>query len=317
MKILLFTVTYNNASQCLALLRSLSNNKDVHKIVIVDNDSNLEEFEKLRLGIKKLKDNKKILLIKNKNVGLTRAWNYVLKRFDNYDYYISASSDVILRKKTIATLKETMLNKKSEDPVLCSVLYSIVKLKKTNVLQSAGSFFHNEDKIKFKLLNAINLKKDRQEFIIQEKDLVINKQIRCSSAPFGCVMFSKDLFKKIGLFNENFFLFNEDSDFYLRLKLANIPVYIVTDAKVWHPDESISKGDNAFLIYHRILSGILFYRIHKKNLEKSYILKYSIYVFSKAIQSLFRFKFKICKVILKAYLTGFRKEILPIYKLGK
>ncbi|MFH1192574.1 MAG: glycosyltransferase family 2 protein [bacterium] len=56
----------------------------------------------------------------------------------------------------------------------------------------------------------------------------------------ACLMIRKDVFNKIGLFDERFFLFFEDTDFCRRVKNAGWKVYYLADAKVIHLDERLS-----------------------------------------------------------------------------
>lgn len=56
----------------------------------------------------------------------------------------------------------------------------------------------------------------------------------------ACLIIRKDVFEKVGLFDERFFLFFEDTDFCRRVKLAGWKIYYFADAKVIHLDERLS-----------------------------------------------------------------------------
>lgn len=316
MKLLLLTVTYNNSLQCMDFLRPLSKTDDFTKAVIVDNGSTDQEFEILKKGTSLLRKPERFVLIKGKNVGLTKAWNFVIRKFSNYDYYIIASCDVIFRADTLKIMKKAMAKKKRGNVVLSAVLYSLINAKKTNILQTAGTFFSKDNKIRFNILNALKITKSRNDFVIQKKDLEKNEEIKCNTTAFGCIFFHKDVLKRIGLFNENFFLFNEDSDFFLRLKKAEVDVILITKAKIWHPIHSIStNNENNIILYHRILSGVLFYRIYKKNAEIFYLVNYSTFVILKLLQSLVKLRFRKAKVIMAAYFEGLGRKLEPIPKI--
>ena len=74
----------------------------------------------------------------------------------------------------------------------------------------------------------------------------------------GCAMLIRaDVFKKIGLLDEDFFLYWEDVDFSVRAKKAGFSTLIVKDSTVWHFEKSAKNKKNK--IYWLVFSGLLFF----------------------------------------------------------
>ncbi len=74
----------------------------------------------------------------------------------------------------------------------------------------------------------------------------------------GCAMLiRREVFKEIGLFDEDFFAFGEDIDFSFRARLAGFRVLYVPNAKLYHSVRSTAAPDQTLYWYHRNLVWIL------------------------------------------------------------
>lgn len=75
----------------------------------------------------------------------------------------------------------------------------------------------------------------------------------------GCAMLIKaSVFKSIGLFDENFFLYWEDADFSLRAQRAGFGNRLVSSSWVYHFENSEKNNKNK--IYWLVFSGLLFFK---------------------------------------------------------
>ena len=81
---------------------------------------------------------------------------------------------------------------------------------------------------------------------------VTNYRLQKIYAIGGAVAIHKDVFDKIGLWDEKYFLYFEDADFSLRAQKAGIPVTIVPDVMIHHNTSSTTKklGSPLLLRYH-------------------------------------------------------------------
>lgn len=80
----------------------------------------------------------------------------------------------------------------------------------------------------------------------------------------GCSMLvSRQVFKKIGLFDENYFLYYEDNDFCQRAIKAGFKIFFVSDSVVWHKNAGSTGGSGSniqdyFITRNRLYFGMKF-----------------------------------------------------------
>jgi len=74
-----------------------------------------------------------------------------------------------------------------------------------------------------------------------------------------CLLLPAKIFKKIGLFDERYFLYWEDVDLSIRAARAGFPAYLVPTAKIWHKNSGSSQVGGLlhdyFLTRNRLLFG--------------------------------------------------------------
>jgi GT2 family glycosyltransferase len=79
----------------------------------------------------------------------------------------------------------------------------------------------------------------------------------------GCAMMIKrEVFEKIGYFDEKYFMYYEDVDFCLRAAEEEYGTFVITDAVVKHELGASSRAFPTNTMYHLIRSRILFRRSH-------------------------------------------------------
>ncbi|QQS21016.1 MAG: glycosyltransferase family 2 protein [Candidatus Moraniibacteriota bacterium] len=76
----------------------------------------------------------------------------------------------------------------------------------------------------------------------------------------GCApLIHKEVFRKIGLFDETFFLYYEDADFSLRAKKAGFRLIVLPEALVFHSEASTTRPEKLFFL---VRSGLFFFWKH-------------------------------------------------------
>jgi len=100
---------------------------------------------------------------------------------------------------------------------------------------------------------------DHGQYDIQEETDVIS----------GCAMLvSREVFEKIGLFDERYFLYLEDLDFCQRAKLAGFKIIYAPQAKLWHYNAGSSSVGSPlhdyFFARNRMLFGIKYGQLRTK-----------------------------------------------------
>ena len=94
----------------------------------------------------------------------------------------------------------------------------------------------------------------------------------------GCaILLSRQFLENIGLFDERFFMYYEDSDLSLRARDAGYRLLLSPDAHVWHKVAMSSGGfDSPNERYWMARSSVLFYRKHIHGLRWLIIIPYRL-----------------------------------------
>lgn len=121
-------------------------------------------------------------------------------------------------------------------------------------------------------------------------------------SPFvtGCAMLvKKEVFKKIGLLDEDYFLYWEDADFSLRAGKAGFKKVVVTSSRVYHFEKSEKNKENK--IYWLVISGLIFFRKNTPPYLKPWIIFYLSLRKMKNYMDILIGKNKLAPVVRRAY----------------
>ena len=101
-----------------------------------------------------------------------------------------------------------------------------------------------------------------------------NMEMQVSGISGSCMMIKAIIFNDIGNFDEQFYLYQEDSDFCLRVIKSGWRVYYVPDAQIIHAGgEGGTKANIQRAIFEWHLSYFKFYR---KHYAQDYLLPFNI-----------------------------------------
>lgn len=276
-KIFIVIVNYNGLEVLDSCLNSVfSSNYPNIEVVLVDNNSKDGSLE-----IAKRKYQKSHFIINDSNLGFAKAVNLGI-RFSlekMADYVLLLNSDAVLEKRAISNLIKNS-SKDQSIGVLSPLIYDGYGEK---IWFSGG-------KINWKKMKATHSKTAKEQFLLCDTDFLS-----------GCAMFiKKDVFKKIGLFDERFFLYYEDVDFTFRAKKEGFSLCIDRTSTVFHKE--ISNKENKDKVYWLVLSGLIFF---KKNSNLFYRFYYFFYIILRRIKNWINLRKKINTsdtLIRKAYL---------------
>lgn len=213
------------------------------EIIVIDNNSSDGTIESLDQKIRS-----EINIVRNdKNLGFAKACNQGI-RMAKSNIVMFVNPDVLTMSGSIPKmLKFLKLNPVASCvvPVLKnidgSIQYSCRKFpgwKETLLKRTPVRWLVDPEKI------------NRYD----EKTMdFINRKIpfRIHWALGGCLMVKKSTFKKIGVFDERFFLYCEDIDWFYRLKKADLTAYCLPEATMFHKHIAVSD--------HTLLSVESFY----------------------------------------------------------
>jgi len=191
-----------------------------------------KEYLNLNNKVKDSKTNKLIIIKNEKNYGFAEGNNigikFAQKLFDP-DYFLLLNNDTVVE---------------------------------PNFLKELVEFADTDEKI--------GIVGPKIYYYNNPSQLHLDKRYRNKEYPFesyisGCCFLVKKLvIKKIGMLDNDFFLFFEETDFFLRTFKKYKVMYVPTKSKVFHKfSPSVSKLMNNS-IYYVAKSGVIFFRKHQK-----------------------------------------------------
>lgn len=227
------------------------------EIIVVDNnsqDGSIEEIEKTFSDIH---------IIKNPiNAGFGRANNLAIKQSKG-KYILCLNTDTLLINNAIKIMYDYMENVENSNVAVCGgALYN----ENMQYIMSFARFPNVFNSLSFswllkKLFPVIRNQKEPKN--IREVDFITGADI----------FFRKAVLDEIGLFDERFFMYSEETDLCYRIKRAGYNIKIIPLAKIIHLEEKSSQNfwKNSRL---RVKSKYLYARKNQTLIEL-YLMKIS------------------------------------------
>lgn len=247
-KIFVIVLNFNGAktlSNCLSSI--FQSDYENFETVVVDNDSRDESFEKARTLFSKahfIKNSANIGFAKGNNVGI----RFALEKFA--DHILILNNDATISKTTL-----TELVRAAENNPKAGIISPIIKNPTNKTTWFAGG--------------VINWRKMRTEHLTK----IASDKPYSTEYITGCAMFvKKDVFKKIGLLDERYFLYYEDADFSMRAVKAGFELCMIPSIIVQHLEQS--NAENKAKTYWLVLSGLIFFHEHASVLQKIWLMPY-------------------------------------------
>ncbi|ETJ38539.1 Glycosyl transferase family 2 [human gut metagenome] len=281
-KIAVIIVNYNGIKynkECIdSILKSDYNFVD---IIVVDNNSQDDSIKELR---KYFRD--KIIIYESKeNKGFAHATNIGMKYAleNNYKYVLWLNNDTIIEKNMISNLiKCSVANNE------CVVAPKIMYFDYKNTIWSAGG------EIKW-------IKGQTIQYGYKEKDLGqydLHKNITFASG--CCILIPQKVIKTVGLMEEKYFLYYEDTDYCKRIIDNKFTIMYEPSAKMYHKVSATTGGESSKLyIYYMTRSRLYFNNKYNKRKLMSNIYMYLSY-FKKYIQWLINKRYDLIRISLNA-----------------
>ena len=250
-------VIYNSTDKIIDLLQQLHN----FEIVIVNNGKNEHIISKI-----KAHKNVKSIISKEKNIGFGRGVNFAFENI-NSKYFLVLNPDMSIHENDILKLLDIIISDKS-----CGIVAPLIS-------SDSDSFGAFPEKGKGVVRNPDQIKCSK---MLDENTPSGNC---CVDVTKGCVLLINSVFfKKVGMFNEKFFLFWEEIDLCKKLRQAKLSVILVPEIKVIHEEGTSSKNNlSNFIIrtFNKEISPLIYFKSKKLNLNLLVkILKYFFRTFS-------------------------------------
>ena len=240
MKTGIVILNYNDYESTKKMIDKIKNYKSLNHIVIVDNNSSDDSYDKLH----KLKTDNIYVIKTDENKGYAYGNNYGIKYLTkNYkiDNIIISNPDIIVEEEVIKGLIKDL--KENKD------ISIIAPLIKQNGEEANGWRIPT---FKDELLSNINYvhRWARKKMFYPKTDEKLQKVEVVSGCFF---MIRKSDFEQIGYFDEGTFLYYEENIISYKLKELNKNVYVDNELSVIH-NESVSVDKNI----NSILKDLLF-----------------------------------------------------------
>ncbi|MDO8621143.1 MAG: glycosyltransferase family 2 protein [Candidatus Levybacteria bacterium] len=258
-KVSFIILNYNGKDNTIKCLKSIENTslpKDTKmEIIVVDNASIDDSLS----NIKRQFPN--VYIIANKeNLGYSKGNNMGIKYAleNGTDFIIVMNNDTIVDKNLITEF----LKSAEKDENIGIVVPKIYFAK--------GYEFHKDryqEKDKGKIFWYAGGTMDWANVIGHHKGVdevdrgQYDKEEGTEFATGCCMLVRKDVFGKIGLFNEKYFLYYEDNDFSQKAKKAGYKIIYSPKAIIWHKNAASAGGSGSslqdyYITRNRILFGI-------------------------------------------------------------
>lgn len=257
-KVAVVILNWNRKSDTLECLRSVHELRTMNYellTVVVDNASTDGSAEAFR----KLKD---VVLVKNKeNLGFTGGNNEGIKKALELgaDFVMVLNNDTTLDRDLVNELVEVAGSKKEAGIFTPKIYFAkgfefhkdrYDRGEKGKVIWAAGG------KIDWDNVYGINRGVDEVD---------TGQYDRIEEVDFGtgaCLFVKREVFEKVGMFDNRYFMYYEDADFCEKAKRNGFKIVYVPTAKLWHKvaqSSGIGSGLNDYYISrNRLLFGTLY-----------------------------------------------------------
>ena len=279
MELCILIINYNSTNDTVNLIENLKKSTYNKSDILVFDNNSKEDLNKLE----KLKD---IKLIKNdKNLGLTGGVNKALK-FINSKYVLLLNPDIQIDENCVSELLNL--------------------IKKDEKIAFVGGAIYN-----FNNKNKVNAFGGRMNFITGIAKPLINenkiRELKYKEYTDACVlMFNKEIFQKLGGYDEKYFMYAETEDIQFRAMKKGFKVLINPKAKVWHKvyGSSGNKKSN-FSVYYLTRNRFLLMKKFNFNYYALFLFVNLFFILPlQFLLFLYRGQFNLIPVLFKGFVDG-------------
>ncbi len=263
-KVFITTVSFNNNPETISFLESLEKveKKDIQLFVVVVDNASKDKFK-----IANKFNNYKLEIIRSEeNLGFSGGQNLGIKYSleNGADFVIILNNDTILDYAFLAPLINSLKNK--------------VGIVSPKIYFAKGYEFHKE-KYENKDLGKVIWYgggiMDYKNIIGRHRgvdEVDTGQYDGTSSMDFAtgcCMAIKREVFEKIGMLDEKYFLYYEDNDFSQRAKNAGFSIMFQPKSVVWHKNAQSAGGSGSslqdyYITRNRLLFGLKFVNFRQK-----------------------------------------------------
>ena len=254
MKYIVIVINYNNWQDTVECIQSLNDvGVNSSNILLIENCSTNNSFQMLKINLPEIK-----IITTDKNLGFTGGNNLGIKYAieNNFEYAILLNNDTIVKDSNSITQLIKNMNENQDISLGTGRIFYYPQ--KDIIWYDGGKLVHWRG-----LAIHYNYGKDA-------KNLSLNNQAKEVSFISGCYMCIrlKDL-PKLGLLNENFFLYLDDIEYSARAFKQNLKLKYFPDSFIYHK----ANGENnrsSIMVYYSIRNRRLLIKLHYGIMAKIY-----------------------------------------------
>jgi len=253
-KVFIVILNYNGKDCIKNCLASVFNSDYPNfEVVVVDNDSKDGSFELAKDLFQKahyIKNPANLGFSAGNNIGI----RFALEKMT--DYIFLFNNDAIMERNSLSALME-----ESEKIPEVGIVSPLILQKDSGKIWFAGG-----------TIDWIKMKTHHDKIEPEKNKLSLSFKTEYVS---GCAMLiKKDVFKKIGLFDEDYFLYYEDADFSYRAANNGFELFVVPKSKVRHSEKS--GFDMKTKTYWLVISGMIFFQKNTSFFLRPWIFFYTL-----------------------------------------
>lgn len=252
-KIFVNLITFNDSTSTNECLRSLEklNKKGFELFVVVVDNGSKERFEVKREYSFNLK-----ILYSEDNLGFSGGQNYGIKYAlkENADFIVVLNNDTVTDENLIVELLGSF-----DDPkigVVCPKIYFAKGYeyhKDRYAEKDLGKiFWYAGGVIDWK--NVFGNHRGVDE--VDKGQYNLREEIEVATG--CCMMVGREIFEKVGMFDENFFLYFEDADLSMRLKKQGFKIIYEPKAILWHKNAVATGSGSPLQDYYITRNRLVF-----------------------------------------------------------
>ncbi|ODS42959.1 MAG: hypothetical protein MSIBF_06805, partial [Candidatus Altiarchaeales archaeon IMC4] len=240
-------VNYNGKKYlgtCLSSLKKQTYSN--YEIIVIDNASSDESIEFVRKTYPKIK-----LIVNDKNYGFAKGCNIGIKSAKG-EYIAALNNDTEVDKHWLEELVKVI----ETNDAIGSCASKLLFYNERDTIDSVGMLL---------LKDGGGVNRGRNEKDMGQYD----KSEEVFGAPAGGALYRKKTLDEVGLFDEDFFMYSDDTDLAWRIRLNGWKCMYVPTAVVYHVYSGSTSGFSLFKLYYgernRIFTAV-------KNYPYSYLI---------------------------------------------
>lgn len=245
-RVAILVLNYNGADclpQCLTSLRTLEYQN--YKTIVIDNGSHDRSFAEAKMLFPE-----NVYIQKNKNTGFAAGMNTGIEyaHSEGYDFVWLMNYDAQALPNTLTEL----IAAHTKNPNI-EALSPVIQDQGGKLWFTGGH------------INYFRMRTEHSRALTQTTPYKTDFLTGCAT------LLSTALLKRVGNFDERFFLYYEDADLSCRIQKSGSGLWVQPSARIIHAEKSSSNPQKLYYLVH---FGLLFFALHTPKYLRPYIVVY-------------------------------------------